>query len=135
MLQVLPNYNTAPLSTGDQSNPAVLVADGTVGESVVQRLFLHNDEADKYYTGISLWVSPIPENWSIKLLAQKNQPTEAEWAAVSSGNTITFAAIGSAATPDLNYHPFWVRLEVPAGTETQTVLTAKLQSDFTEWSR
>lgn len=135
MLQIVPNYDAAPISTGDMSNPIVLVADGNKGEAVVQRVFLHNTESSKYYTQITLRTASIPPGWSVKLLVQKNRPTEAEWAKVESGNEAAVSDIGGPAAADLGYHPVWIRLQVPPGTSPQTVLSARLQASFTEWSR
>lgn len=135
MLSILPGPNASPISTGDMSNPIVLVADGTKGEAVTSRLFLHNDDISKYYTNIKLWAENIPSNWSVKLLIKQDMPTETEWAAVSSGNQVIFSQIGSQAAPDLDYHPFWIRWKIPPNTPIQTILNVKLRSSFLEHSR
>jgi len=135
MLQILPNYDTQPLSSGDQSNPEVLVADGNNEEAIVKRLFLHNTEAEKFYTRLTLQAANLPVGFTIKLLAQKNKPTEAEWAAVNSGNIATLQDLGSAAKPDLDYHPFWVYYKVSKGTPVQTQLGAYLQVTYIEHLR
>lgn len=120
MLQLLTNFNTKPISRGDRTNPALLVADGTNGEAVVDRLYIHNTDATKFYTNISIAVIDVPVDFTVKLLAQKNQPTAEEWAAAS--GVTSQPDIGSLQHSDVDFHPFWIYFQVPRGTQAQTAL-------------
>jgi hypothetical protein len=133
MLQIIPNYNTKPVSQGDHSNPVVLVVDGTNGEYVAERLFLHNDDVGRYYTNITVQVGNIPAGSTIKLLAQKDRPAEADWSAATAA--VGIANIGSAARADLDYHPFWIFYQVPKGTPAKTWTGAFFQILYAENQR
>lgn len=135
MLQLYTSHNSPAISTGDHSNPVIVVVDGSKGESISQRLFLHNDDSSKYYEDIVVWVESVPDNWSIKLIAQRNRPTEEQWAQVSSGNSITFTQIGSPEAPNVDYHPFWIRVEVPPGTPTETISNVAIKARMMEFMR
>jgi|WetSurMetagenome_2_1015567.scaffolds.fasta_scaffold175896_2 hypothetical protein len=135
MLKILPNYDTDPLSSMTLDNPAVLVVDGNNNEAVVDRLYLHNDDTSKYYERISMLISNIPGGFTMKLMVKAAKPTEAEWAGISSGNTVTFENVGSANTPDVDYHSFWVYYQVPKGTPVQTQLGAHFSITYAEFIR
>lgn len=117
---------------GLQTRPVQYTHDGTNGEIVETKLYLRNDDANFYYTNISLQTVPgrkvrvgdlnFPEAFiGFKIIVQDGQPTESEWLSVESGNEADFADIGSASAGDISYVPFWTQVNIPVGTRVQTV--------------
>lgn len=134
MLQLLPDIFAAPVSQGDMSNPLTLVVDSSAAAVTTNRLYLYNNDPTVYYSDVRLTVLNIPTDWSIKLSNQTQPLTEAEWAAIASGNTITWDTIGDPANADTNYQAFWLRWEVPMGLAPTTNIAVKLYVQYVEHS-
>jgi hypothetical protein len=128
---------------GAQSNPVQTTHNGTDGQVVEKKLYLRNDDTDSYYTTITLVPTPArkvrvgdinyPEAFiNYKIIVQDEQPTESEWLAVESGNTATFADIGTTLASDTSYKPFWVQVGISAGTRVQTISDVALHMDAEE---
>lgn len=132
MLQLLPDIFAAVASQGDMSNPIVFVVDSATNPVTVNRLYLYNNDPTVYYSDVQLTVLNIPTDWSIKLSRQNQPPTEAEWAAIASGNTITWDKIGDPEDADTNYQPFWLRWEVPIGSAPTTNIAVKIYVQYIE---
>ena len=104
---------------GTFTNPFIGSFNGITGEVQVTRLYLRNDDATKYYTGID--IIPVDggenivqgEGFSWRLTAGDTQPLEAQWILLACGNTIAMSDIGSVSDGDIRtYLPFWVRITV-----------------------
>jgi len=127
------NSTFSPVSKqGLQTRPVVTTHDGTNGQTVETKLFVRNDDLNYYYTNITFQGTPArkvrvgdinyPEAFvGFKLLAQDSQPTESEWAAVESGNVLSFPDVGSTSEGDTSYKPLWLQITIPPGTRVQTI--------------
>lgn len=125
-------YGTTPLV-----NPIKTTHDGVLGETRETKLYVRNDSASYWYKNISILPESqsgaIPTGWIIKMRAGTTQPTEAEWDAISSNNTITLSNLGAAGAADTTtYSPFWYRVEIPAGSSAQTRQVIALKLSYTE---
>jgi len=117
--------------TGDESLPIISTHDGVLGESVELRLFLRNDDPNRYYS--STYVEPvalstpsdvigIATGHGFKLKATTHQPTEGTWESTNYGNTISLGNIGEVGSGDTStYLPFWCRIECPAGAPADNI--------------
>ena len=110
--------------------------DGQIGGAIVNKLYIRNDNEDYYYSDIS--IVPVDTGtinhintgkWSWKLREGDIAPQEGHWAAISSGNTISFAdSIGTTRYGDLAvYLPFWLRVETPPNKLAQNIKTITIQ--------
>jgi len=128
---------------GSFSNPFSVTADGVEGEAVETKVYLRNDSALYYYTGIS--VQPVDTGDDIvdgsgatlgyewKLYAGDQQPTAEQWDLVAAGNSISLSNLGSAGTPDTStYLPFWVRVKVPRWAPVRSYSGVQLRITYTQ---
>ena len=122
---------------GLQTNPIQTTHNGTDGQVVEQQLFLRNDDTGFYFTNIEMFPIPLrkvkvgdinyPEAFiRFKIIVQDEQPTESEWLAIESGNTINFDDIGDTNGGDDSYKPFWIQVGISAGTRVQTISDSSL---------
>ncbi len=134
---------------GDLTNPILATLNGATGDYVVTRIFLRNDDATKYYKGISIVpsVAFASYNASIKMLSGEPTPTSSEWASVSSGNLLQSTTdptsksnprewlyeIGSTGHPDVTYHPIYLRIEVEPGAPIDLVSNLTLTVTATDY--
>jgi hypothetical protein len=134
------NPNTSFSISEEFSNPISHAFDGVNGGVIEKCYYVRNDNALNWYTNIK--VQPIDggdnivdgsNGFSWKLYAGNQQPLEEQWSLVSAGNQITLSDIGSASNGDIStYLPFWVRIEVPAGSSVQSFQSVKLRINTTE---
>lgn len=128
---------------GLQTNPVQTTHNGTDGQVVEKKLFLRNDDSDFYYTGITLVPIPArkvrvgdinyPEAFiNFKIIVQDEQPTESEWLAQESGNTVNITDIGDTNAGDTSYKPFWIQVGISPGTRVQTINDVSIHLDADE---
>lgn len=128
-IYISPDGVSAVSQDGAFTNPFSLTFDGRTGGTRQMRLYIRNDDALQYYTNLSLTLQenssfPIIDNsidgFAWKLSEGDTQPTEADWANISSGNVIAFSDLGSSGSPDTStYLPFWVYVQIPPGLDVQ----------------
>lgn len=111
-----------PFESGRQG-PHRTFIDGRLGGAHEQVIYIRNDDANNYYTSITLGYehdnyADLGEfgatGWGVKFLYGERRPTEAEWDAVSSGEDISVPNIGDTSAGDTTtYHPVWIRVYCP----------------------
>ena len=117
---------------GLQTNPIQTTHNGTDGQVVEKKLYLRNDDAGFYYVEPKIVSVPerkvrvgdinFPEAFiGFKIIIKDDQPTESEWLAVESGNEVTFEDVGETGGADQSYKPFWIQINITAGTRVQTI--------------
>lgn len=122
----------------DTTNPILALASPRETSVIQQKFFIRNDDATKFYTQVSLRWGPTDitvdsaKGIKYKLILQENTPTEAEWAAVASGNQIDCSDIGTESLASLDFIPFWSRLEVPRSLPSGIYEDAYLIIDYQE---
>ena len=102
----------------DENNPITIVNNPKEYSSIQDKLYIRNDAVDKYYTDVTLQWTPSlvvdsPLGIEYKILVQENQPTEAEWAAVTSGDLEEIGDVGTSTQASLDFTPFWIKIEIP----------------------
>lgn len=117
---------------GTYTGAVVTVHNGRVMHSEEKQLWVRNDAATNYYSGVT--VTPVlkvgsgsatevigltqSDGWIAKLISSTSQPTETQWDFVAplgvGWNTINLGSIGSSTGADLSYHSFWFLLQSPA---------------------
>lgn len=123
---------------GLQSNPIHTTHDGTNGQIVEKKLFIKNENNQRYFTGISIQARPeekvkvgdldYPEAYiGYKLFFKENQPSKSEWASVLSGNKMHIENIGTTDTADLSYKPFWIQVSIPEGVRIGAIRDVYLE--------
>jgi len=126
-------------SAGDMSNPIKTVHDPLEQSTVIKKLFLRNDNSSKYYTDVSLQFAPTattqnnPTGWSYKIISGDTKPAEEDWAYdVTSGESIEMDDVGADGDPNLDFYPFWIRIDVPKGTSGGVYNSVYLSINYTE---
>ena len=113
------------LSNGGKfTNPLALTFDGTDGGTLVQKLYVRNDDITTTYSGITLSITGDVNSYHFdgsqgftwKLIAGDTQPIAGQWAAVTPGNSISLGTISGTNT----YLPFWLYTETDAHTNVQS---------------
>jgi hypothetical protein len=141
-------YSAADPSTGYSvagafTNPFTVVLDGKYGGVIQKKLYVRNSDSSVWYSATTLLCSDIVDptivdgtkNITWKLIAGNTQPTDDQWAAITTGNTISMANLGAIGSPNTStYLPFWARVQIPRNMEVQTVLDVKLKINTTESS-
>jgi hypothetical protein len=127
--------------SSESSLPVITTHDGVLGEVVETKLYIRNDDPTEYYTNITVKAisktSPddtigTASGHGVKLSTLATQPTEAQWAAMDYGNTISFSDIGASGLADTSsYLSFWYRVEVPAGTPADNKENIILRISYT----
>lgn len=144
MIDVYSTIGGSPFSADSAwSNPLTVTANGFRGQTIIKKLYVRNDEIDKWYEDVS--VLPVQlvgtPNWidgsdghSWKLIGGDTEPTEEEWEAVSAANTINLGAIGGVGVGDTStYLPFWVRVVVHERTAIRSLTNVvSLDIEFDE---
>ncbi len=132
------------------TNPLLFVINGISGGALEKRLYIGtNDEVNAYLgpdgtlagSGIEISIDDgsgiaagTTYGWNWKMRAGDKQPTEAEWAAISPAANINVPPLYNLFNDGdgglMSYHPFWIRIEVPAlahmkmSTQTKLKITA-----------
>ncbi len=124
----------------DITNLIRSVFNGQDGGTVVQQLYVRNDDPAYWYSQIVLSFGPAekvgtnnPRKFSYKLLSGEAEPTAAEWASVTSGVALDYrnATLRTriADITDQAYYPLWLRIDVPPKTAMGVVLDTYLGID------
>lgn len=116
----------------DKNPLATLVTghNGYTGESSEKKIYIRNTDSSLYYQNVI--ISPRIQGelnqgnifsttgWSIKLKYGSERPSEDEWSEILVNDSLSVPNIGSSASADTaTYHPVWVRIYCPGGTDPQ----------------
>lgn len=125
------------------SNPLTFTFDGRVGGTMSRKIYIRNDNPDRWYTNIT--VQPVDTSgtnivdgstpgffWKLK--EKDINPTPEEWDLVSNGNQITLSKnLGNNLLGDIvTFLPIWVKVSVPRGMDLQTIKDVVLRIQATE---
>jgi hypothetical protein len=135
------NPSTGLSVAGAFTSPFTVVLDGKYGGVTQKKLYLRNSDSALWYSlttilcvdTIDVTIVDGTKNITWKLSAGNTQPTDDQWAAITTGNTISMANLGGVGSPDTStYLPFWVRVQIPRNIEVQTILDVKLKINTTQ---
>jgi len=116
-------------------NPFSVALDGLVGGAFEQRLYVRNDDLAKIYTDIV--VTPVDggdnivdgsNGFSWKILGGDQKPLEEQWSLQAAGLGVNIGNLSDTNT----YLPFWVRIEVPQGSNVNSYQDVTLELEATE---
>ena len=150
------NQDFEEISQGTFANPAT-VKSTPGGTAIAQKLWIRNDDSQKYYTDISIQVPSNPDevpgdpverlglrDLSLKILTGDAEPTDAEWAAATPWPTLTSPVpangdltrshipnLGAAGSPDVGFYPFWMRISCPGSIKPGEKLL-HIKASYTE---
>lgn len=119
---------------GTFTAPLTIVQDGKYGGTTQKKLYLRNNDGALWFSGTTIAMTADDvtlingsKNITWKLSAGNIQPTDDQWVAISTANTIALTNIGAGGAGDTStYLPFWLRVEVPRDVAVQTDLGIKL---------
>lgn len=123
--------------------PFVITFDGRIGGTISRKVYVRNDDPDRWYTDIRIQavdtsgtniVDGSVKDFFWKFQEKDINPTPEEWDLVSPGNQITLnATLGNNLLGDIvTYIPVWIRIRVPRGLDLQTIKDVVLRVDATE---
>jgi len=127
---------TAYSTDGDQTNPITTVHDGRIEQPRDVLLYVRNDDAAKEYVDIAVDFSDteypndiegIQSGWSIKVKLGSLQPSDAEWATITAGTSVTIPNISG-----IGSEPFWYRVVSPRGIHVGLKIDISLRLSYTE---
>jgi len=137
-----PTESTFLSIDGTFTNPFSMSIDGRTGGTLDFQLFIRNDDATKWYDGISVAAISGTDNllvngslgFAIKLETGNKRPTREEWNLVVDGASAIFSeGIGSSVSGDITvYLPFWIQVRVPANQPAAVIKGIVLQISVTE---
>jgi len=117
-----PDYRLSQAGN-DFHNPLSVSLDGVVGGAVVRKLYLRNDNNDRYYTNITLQAvdTSYPQytnqtDWNWKLAEADLSPPEEAWAEIDPGNILILStSMGSSSQGETGvYYTIWLRVQAPS---------------------
>jgi hypothetical protein len=125
---------------GALTNPLRTSHDATNGEIVEKKVFLRNVDNTLYYTDITLTGRPArktrvgdpnyPEaSIGFKIIVQDEQPTENQWLAAQSGESVSMSDIGDSQEADTSFKAFWIQIEISPGSRPKVVTDISLAID------
>lgn len=130
---------TAYSSNGDQTNPITTVHDGRIEQSRDVLLYVRNDDAAKKYTDVVIGfadseypndIEGVQSGWSIKVSLGNLQPSDAEWATITAGTSISISDPNELS--GIGREPFWYRIISPRGIHVGLKLDVSLRLSYTE---
>ncbi len=134
--------DSALVSQNDTFTNSLLVpVNGRLGGVFQKRLFVHNNEQDKSYSGIQVSVENPADPTLIngvqftfwKMIAGDKQPTDDLWLPIATGNILSLPNIGTILNGDsTTYLPFWLRVQVPRNSNANTYITPNMVIRATE---
>lgn len=135
--------DTSPESRVSSTNPFVVSLDGEVGGAIDTKLYVRNDDVDRWYSDIQVLpydssgnniVNGNMSGWYWRVLEKDFAPTTEEWLEVDAGNTLTLTdSIGSSTLGDIStYLPFWVRVAIPRWQLADNITRIILRLSATE---
>jgi len=128
---------TQEIATSDGLGVLSITLDGLTGQAISRRLYVRNDNLERYYTGIA--IATVQESGddfiggtgdrSWKLSEGNEEPPNEGWIRIASGNSISFSdEVGTSSRGDIStYLPFWVRVSIPANQKRQNLTSIKLR--------
>lgn len=126
--------NSALTDIVSDVNPITTTHPTTGSASAAIPLWLFNDDATKYYTGINIdqtdAVSTDESSWV--QLAPDNAGAAGAFGAGSAA--LAMANVGAAGSADTTGHPFWYKCTTPSGQTVQNKTDIKLTVGFTEFA-
>jgi len=139
-------YSAADPSTsfsiaGAFTSPFLVILDGKYGGISQQRIYLRNDDNTSWFSSTTITlidnadatVVDGTKGFTWKMSAGNTQPTDDQWTAITTGNTISTSNLGAHAAPDITtYLPFWVRVQIPRNIEVQTIQDVKCNITTTQ---
>jgi hypothetical protein len=132
-LKIAKNSALTDIVSTDGTNP-LTTQHPIAGSTVEVQCWLYNDENTRYYTGINIdptdTTGTDESTWVY--LAPDNAGVAGTYGAASA--PLTMANIGSAGTPDVTGHPFWVKVVTPSVGSVQNKTDIKLTVNFTEFA-
>ena len=129
--------NFRAISEGTFADPLFAEVSPT-GKSSIQKVWIRNDDATKYYSDISISAkaaggTPLIGALSVKMIVGTDRPKLSDWSNARS-DTIPvgdFSPIGDSNQADLQYHPFWIRVSAASALPIGEV-RAELSISYTE---
>jgi len=138
-----PNPSSIFSIDGTFTNPIRMSFNGTTGTTKIFKYWLRNSNDETSFTDIT--ITPVSldipnlvdgtNGFGWKLIAGDTLPTEDAWDDVDYGDPITMADIGDPDTEDgetYTYLPFYVRVEVPRGSEISTYQNVTIRVEALE---
>lgn len=123
--------NSALTDIVSDANP-ITTTHPTTGSAVNVQLWLFNDDATKYYTGINIdptdAVSTDESTWVT--LAPDSAGAAGTFGAASAA--LSMANVGAAGAADTTGKSFWYKCTTPTGQSVQNKTDIKLTVNFTE---
>lgn len=112
--------------------------DGSSGGVFEFKVYVRNDDPDKYYTGVQLkylvdgvadWYNPDTSRITVRMSSPSidhgfvTQPTTSDWVNIAPSDTVTVGEgfIGIPLARNTLYWPVWIRVFVPGQTDAQTL--------------
>jgi hypothetical protein len=130
-----PDGASAISQDGDFTAPFAITFDGRIGGYKEVKLFVRNDNATRYFSGLTLSlednsalniVTNTSAGFAWKLAYGDTKPTYNDWVNTTAGNTIELPDVGAAGDPDTStYLPFWLFIQVPEGMDIQLFTDVK----------
>lgn len=124
------------------TDPLRTVHNGKAGGAEYLKVLIKNDDPTVYYTNVIVTYSNDlnddyglegTSGWSVKMIGGSLQPSEQEWDAVQSGESILLNDIGTASEADTStYRIFWIRVYCPGSTSRCYREGQKIRVYYTE---
>ena len=133
----------SPLETDQVTalDPLTITLDGNVGGAIDKKLYIRNDDLERWYDGIVVTAvdsnSPSIVNgsrWNWKFIEKDIAPVNEEWFNTVAGNSLTLSAgLGSNTAGDIGtYLPFWLRVTVPEDQRSNNITSVVIRISATE---
>ena len=135
--------DTAAISKDTLLTPFTVTFDGRVGGCIDKRLYVRNDESNKWYSNIVVsaydfdttenWVDGTKTGFYWKFSTNEIVPSSEEWELIGNNVSISLGNIGDSLFGDISsYLSFWVRVTVPGNIQIAVRKTIVLQISATE---
>ena len=133
-----PGGTKLTIPSDDGYNPFTVTFNGSTGGAIVKRVYVRNDEVNKYYTSLTL--TPYSagayidnSQWNWKLIISDTRPTHSDWINTSAGTVLSLSDLGSSTQGDTyTYISVWVRVEVPSRQPAQNIKNIYLRLEGEE---
>lgn len=123
-------------------NPFTITFDGRIGGEQDKRVYLHNDNIERWYDDIVIQAVNLgildrvngSGGFAWKLIYKDIAPTNEEWSRVEPGNSLSLGlTLGDESLGDIaTFLPIWVRVITPRGMRVQTIREVVLRITATE---
>jgi hypothetical protein len=120
------------------SKPFTVTFDGRRGGSIQTKIYIRNDDSDRYYTDLQLVaydtegdniVDGSQTGFEWKIIEKDIAPTLQEWEQVSAGNTLSVSVdLGTSVLGDIiTYIPCWIMVNIPRSQPISTITDVVLR--------